>query len=797
MSEERKEQAYTAQAIKVLEGLEGVRKRPAMYIGSTGVNGLHHLVYEIVDNSVDEALAGYCNKIEVILQEDGSCSVKDNGRGIPVDMHSGEKMSAAEVVMTKLHAGGKFSKDSYRYSGGLHGVGAAVVNALSKKLELVICRDGKKYQQFYERGKPQKPLAMIGESTERGTYIRFYPDEEVFSSLEFNFDVLAARLREMSFLNKGLTISIKSFISSQEQTFFFEGGISSFIEHINRNKTTLFPAVISFSKDDDQFVVDFSFQYNDSYTEQSYSFVNNIRTTEGGTHEAGLKSAMTKIFNKYAQALGLVKDEGLSSDDTREGLVSVLSIKVPEPQFEGQTKSKLGNTEVKGIVDSWVYAFLDVFFEENPAVAKIILQKAALAQHARLAAKKARELSRRKNVLEYSVLPGKLADCSEANPAKTELYIVEGDSAGGSAKQARDRFTQAILPIRGKIINVEKTIITKALNNNEIKDLITAIGAGVSTSEFNLEKVRYHKILIMTDADVDGSHIRILLLTFFFRYMKPIIDAGYLYIAQPPLYKAKVGRSEKYLKDDTELKRFIFEWAKTHITLTTAQGDVSEEALQNFIEDLLKYEEEITKVSTTLEIPTQWVHEVIKIFDENWPKETGLETIKDLLAAKMDKYTINLVAKELDGNPHEFIEISQGKRTFSFYGNFFISDEPKKLRALLSNISHLDSNVSICVTGGKTKSVEVNGVLEIAAQITRFGRSLLTLQRYKGLGEMNPEQLWETTMDPKARTILQVTIDDAIKADQSFTALMGEEVGPRRQYIEEHAHFVRNLDVHG
>ena len=800
MSEEKKEQSYTAQAIKVLEGLEGVRKRPAMYIGSTSVNGLHHLVYEIVDNSVDEALASYCNKIEVILQEDGSCSVKDNGRGIPVDIHSTEKVSAAEVVMTKLHAGGKFNKDSYKYSGGLHGVGAAVVNALSKKLELVICRDGKKYQQFFAQGKPVAPLAVIGETAERGTYVRFHPDAEIFSTLEFNFDILAARLREMAFLNRGLTISIKSLITNQEQTFFFEGGIASFIEHINKNKTTLFPNVISLSKSDEEFEVDFSFQYNDGYTEQSCSFVNNIRTSEGGTHEVGLRSAMTKICNKYAQTMGLVKDEGLSSDDIREGLVSVLSVKVPEPQFEGQTKSKLVNTEVKGIVDSWIYSFLDVFFEENPAVAKIILQKAVLAQHARLAAKKARELSRRKNVLESSVLPGKLADCSESNPAKSELYIVEGDSAGGSAKQARDRFTQAILPIRGKIINVEKTMINKALNNSAIRDLITAIGAGVSTSEFNLEKVRYHKIIIMTDADVDGSHIRILLLTFFFRYMKPIIDAGYLYIAQPPLYKAKVGRSERYLKDDSELKRFIFDWAKTHITLITSQGEVAETERCDFIENLLKYEEELGKVSNHLEVPLPWVHEVIKHYDENWPMQSDLATISSLLATKMPEYKIELITKELDGNINNFVEISQGKRSFIFAGNFFMSEEPKRLYSLLNNIKSFDTALTISLSSSKgsgKKGNEACGVLDIALQITKLGRSLLTLQRYKGLGEMNPDQLWETTMDPKIRSLLLVTIDDAIKADQIFTALMGEEVEPRRQYIEEHAHFVRNLDVHG
>ncbi len=794
MSEEKKvEQAYTAQSIKVLEGLEGVRKRPAMYIGSTGINGLHHLVYEVVDNSVDEALAGYCNKIDVVLYSDGSCSVQDNGRGIPVDIHESEGISAAEVVLTMLHAGGKFNKDSYKFSGGLHGVGVSVVNGLSKHLELVICRDGKKYQQFYSKGKSLGPLTMIGSSNMRGTFVKFVPDDEIFTALEFNFDVLAARFREIAFLNKGLTINISEQATSQEQTFFFEGGIVSFIEHINKKKTVLFPNVISLLKSDDNFVLDFAFQYNDTYTEQSYSFVNNIRTTEGGTHEAGFKSALTKISNKYAQSFGMIKDEALSSDDVREGLVSVLSIKVPEPQFEGQTKTKLGNTEIKGVVDSWVYSFLDVFYEENPAVAKIILQKAVLAQQARLAAKKAREISRKKNIFEYSVLPGKLADCSDSDPAKTELYIVEGDSAGGSAKQARNRFVQAILPIRGKILNVEKTAIAKALSNNEIKDLITAIGAGVGESEFNIEKVRYQKIVIMTDADVDGSHIRILLLTFFFRYMKPLIDKGFLYIAQPPLYKAKVGRSERYLKDEQELKRFIFDWGKKNLSISSDGQALN---LDEVGENLVLYEEELTKVSVNLEVPTQLLHEIIKAFVKNDVIEMELHEKIELLQKNLVEWKVVIEVREVEGSSHSVVSLAKGKHSFSVGSTFFTSQEPAFLVTLLRKVLHLETKIVVALNNNKAKEVEADGILDLVAKIIKLGKSFLTLQRYKGLGEMNPDQLWETTMDPEKRTFLRVTIDDVIKADQTFTALMGEDAQARKTYIEEHAHFVRNCDVY-
>src|SRR3990167_5628386 len=521
MAEEIKQnKEYGASSIRVMEGLEAVRKRPAMYIGSTGPQGLHHLIYEVVDNSVDEALAGHCTEIDVKLGIDGSCSITDNGRGIPVDIHPTEGISAAEVVLTKLHAGGKFDKDSYKYSGGLHGVGISVVNALSSDLKLEIYRDGKIYFQEYQKGIPKEPLKVIGETSKRGTFIQFWPDQTILESAAeegFSFDVISARLRELAFLNKGLKIKVSDEETAKRHEFLFEGGIKSFVEHVNAKKAPIFSNVIYGTNEDEKYFLEIALQYNDGFSEQVFSFVNNINTVEGGTHVAGFKSALTKACNRRAQSMNLLKDkESFSSEDVREGIVAVINLKAPEPQFEGQTKTKLGNSEIKGIVDSWSFSILDTYFEENPAIVKKILQKAEMAKRAREAAKKARDLTRRKNVLEFSVLPGKLADCSSENAAETELYIVEGDSAGGSAKQARERKTQAILPLRGKILNVEKARIDKALSNEEIKSIISAVGAGFG-EEFNTEKARYHKIILMTDADVDGSHIRTLLLTFFFR----------------------------------------------------------------------------------------------------------------------------------------------------------------------------------------------------------------------------------------------------------------------------------------
>ncbi|MBT4594500.1 DNA topoisomerase (ATP-hydrolyzing) subunit B [bacterium] len=789
------EKAYTAKSIKVLEGLEGVRKRPAMYIGSTGINGLHHLVYEVVDNSVDEALAGHCKNITIVLHADHSCSVKDDGRGIPVDLHPTEKVSAAEVVMTKLHAGGKFNKDSYKYSGGLHGVGISVVNALTKWLELRICKNGKLHYQKYTLGKPDAPLKVAGECEGTGTEIRFMPDPDVFDTVESNYETLAARMRELAFLNKGLRINVLDEISSQENSFMFEGGIAEFVKETNEKKSPVHPDVIEFEKDDGTYVLNVALQYNEGYGENCISFVNNIKTTEGGTHEAGFRAALTKTCNKYGQKLNVLKGTSLSSEDAREGIVAVLSIKVPEPQFEGQTKTKLGNGEVKGIVDSWVYSFLDTYFEENPNVARKILQKAALANHARTAARKARELARRKTALESSILPGKLADCSDTDPAKSELYLVEGDSAGGSAKQARDRFTQAILPLRGKIINVEKARLDKVLANNEIKDLITAIGAGIGDEDFNVEKVRYHKIIIMTDADVDGAHIRILLLTFFFRHMKPLIEHGYLYAAQPPLYRAKVGRSEKYLKDESEFQGFLFSWAKNNAECTLNGKPIDLDTWGKDIDALLEYENELEKVSQLVEVSRHHIHKVIRALGQmDWKLHSKtLEEIVPGFDGLLENTTVSLEDDPERPDKQVVVFLKEDKKHI-IPGKFFDAEETERLLELHESVKKFDTNDwELSSSKGFKKSGR--GALDLSAQVVVAGKSVMTMQRYKGLGEMNADQLWETTMDPAKRSLYKIEIKDAIKADESFTSLMGDTVEDRRAYIDKHAHFVRNLDV--
>lgn len=797
---------YGAQSIKVLEGLEAVRKRPAMYIGSTNINGLHHLVYEVVDNSVDEALAGYCTHISVILHADGTCTVDDNGRGIPTGIHPTENVSAVQVVLTKLHAGGKFDKETYKYSGGLHGVGVSVVNALSEEFVVLVKQNGKLYTQTYHKGNPDAPLQEIGTSTSTGTSIRFKPDATIFDTVDFNFDTLSTRLRELSFLNKGLRIDIKDERTAQEHSFYFEGGIVSFIEHVNSKKTPLFKEIISFSKEEGVYMLDFACQYNDGYTEQTFSFVNNIRTPDGGTHESGFKSALTKICNRYGQKFSMLKGENLSSDDVREGLVAVLSIKVPEPQFEGQTKTKLGNAEVKGVVDSMLYAFLDTYFEENPVIAKKILQKGLLAQQARTAAKRARELTRRKSELETSVLPGKLADCSEEDPSKTELYIVEGNSAGGSAKQGRDRFTQAILPLRGKVINVEKARLDKMLGNNEIKDLITAIGAGIGNEVFNIDKARYHKIIIMTDADVDGSHIRILLLTFFFRHMAPLIEKGYLYIAQPPLYKAKVGRNERYLKNDSELSSFLFDWAAEHSQLTVDKQTVNAEEWKKILNQLLTYNNELEQLSNRMEITTRFCHSLVQFLQSiEWQRDKYSKyDMLNQLRSHFQEYTISGlsehnvdadIALEGDVKPKAVLTFSHEKRMWELPLRFFELEETEKLLQLYHTVRSLDQSNWTFKLINRDLSKQGKGAFALCDTIIKTVKSLMTIQRYKGLGEMNPEQLWETTMDPKVRTLLKVSIEDALMADQWFSSLMGDVVEERRSYIETHAHFVRNLDI--
>lgn len=809
---------YKAHSIRVMEGLEAVRKRPAMYIGSTGSQGLHHLVYEVVDNSVDEALAGYCDNIIVTLHKDGSCSVEDNGRGIPTDIHSSEGVSATEVVLTKLHAGGKFDKDSYKYSGGLHGVGISVVNALSSKLHVTVFQHGHIYEQDYERGKPLAPLKITGETTKRGTLVQFTPDPEIFTEItEFSYDILAVRLRELAFLNKKLSIKLISEPLNKRSEFYFEGGIISFVETINKKKNPLFPEIIHFEKNDDKYVLEVAIQYNDGYGEQLFSFVNNINTVDGGTHVSGFRSALTKVCNRKATEFKMLKDgESFSSEDVREGLVGVISMKVPEPQFEGQTKGKLGNSEVKGIVDSWTFSFLETFFEENPVIAKKILQKADLALRAREAARKARELTRRKTVLEAAVLPGKLADCSNEDPSQTELFIVEGDSAGGSAKQGRDRNNQAILPLKGKILNVEKARLDKILSNDEIKALISAIGCGIGKEEFDLAKARYHKIILMTDADVDGAHIRTLLLTFFFRYMQPLIERGYLYIAQPPLYKIKIGKKEQYLKDDTEFKQFLFEWAYEQTQVTINNKKIDAATWKNLLKALLTYEQLLHQISATYGVSYDNMHQLVAMMHLNPGSHVeSTDILLENLHKQFKNYRIALETEEKQvipdidelvntDKPEQLLPhlVTQSFITFKLMNKewrvalgFFSSAQATELLATFDPVSDLEYSPWTITITEKEKQMNGKGILQFIDAIGQISKPYMHVQRYKGLGEMNPEQLWETSMDAHTRNLLKVTIEDALEADNWFTTLMGDQVSGRKQYIEEFGHFVKNLDI--
>ncbi len=796
-----KKNEYSAKSIRVMEGLEAVRKRPAMYIGSTGPQGLHHLVYEVVDNSVDEALAGHCNAIKVILHTDGSCSVEDNGRGIPTDIHPTEKISAAEVVLTKLHAGGKFDKDSYRFSGGLHGVGVSVVNALSTKLYLEIYKQGKIHSQNYSCGKPKDSLSITGETTKpNGTYVRFLPDPSIFTeTTTFSFDTLSSRLRELAFLNKGLRISIVDEFTNNAHSFFFEGGIISLIEFINEKKNPIFPEVIYFTDEDEQYVLEIALQYNEGYAEQIFSFVNNINTIDGGTHVAGFKAALTKICNKRGQALGLLKGNNLSSEDVREGLVAVINIKVPEPQFEGQTKGKLGNNEVKGIVETWTFAHLDTFFEEHPAIVKKIIQKAELAQRAREAAKKARDLTRRKTELESTILPGKLADCTNENPAETEIFIVEGDSAGGSAKQGRDRFTQAILPLKGKILNVERARLDKILSNEEIRALIAAIGCGIG-EEFDVIKTRYHKIILMTDADVDGSHIRVLLLTFFFRYMRPLIDNGYLYIAQPPLYKAKLGKREQYLKDEKSFREFLFDWARENLLCSVENQPLTDIAWETLLNNLAQYESDLERLCINFKLTDAQGHRLLIFMIQNditatTPAQTVLTKLQTFFKGYVITFGRKDIVQETDILPsEEFISFALANKSWEIAFSFFSSEETALILKTAAQLIDIEGEWKLDVKD-KNKSLTGSGVTLLNAGIRALSKPYMHIQRYKGLGEMNPEQLWETSMDKESRSLLQVSIEDALEADTWFATLMGDDVTRRKEFIEKNGRFAKNLDI--
>lgn len=789
---------YGAEAIKILKGLSAVRARPAMYIGSTGIDGLHHLVYEVVDNSVDEALAGFCTNIEVILHHDGSCTVIDNGRGIPTEPHPGdpEGRTAAEIALTELHAGGKFESKAYKISGGLHGVGVSVVNALSEWLEVEIKQSGFVHQQRFERGTPAGHLSIVGKTKSRGTKITFKPDVEIFETTEFHYDVLAQRLRELAFLNKGLQINIADERTAKSQVFLYKGGIISFVEHLNKNKTPIHPKPIYVSGEKEGITVEIALQYNDGYTENIYTFANNINTREGGTHLVGFKSALTRTSNSYGTSSGTLKEgkESISGEDIREGLTAVISVKLPNPQFEGQTKMKLGNSEVKGLVESITNEALSTYFEKNPAVARKIIEKAIQAARAREAARKARELTRRKGVLEDTGLPGKLADCSEKDPARSELFIVEGDSAGGSAKQGRNRRFQAILPLRGKILNVEKARFDKMLTSDEIKTLITALGTGIGTDDFDALKARYHKIIVMTDADVDGSHIRTLLLTFFYRQMPDLIERGYLYIAQPPLFKIKRGKTERYVQNETELMAMLFELAAEDIQVLTPSGLMGGKKLIPHLKKISAYEKLMEWFDRKRKDP-----EIISLLLESGIEKASFksaEAMKALLESIKGKIP-NIKQEEIsfDEEQEAFtVDIRRHNYKMSLSVSFITSPEFKEITQVYKEITDVFGKppYKLQIKEGTKETVSLKDLLNTAIEASKKG---LSIQRYKGLGEMNPQQLWETTMDPEKRVLLQVGVEDSVKADEMFTILMGDQVEPRKEFIIKHALEARNIDI--
>lgn len=789
---------YTAASIKVLKGLDAVRKRPAMYIGSTGPEGLHHLVYEVVDNSIDEALAGYCTKIDVTIHVDNSVTVVDDGRGIPVEMHKKEKIPAAELVMTTLHAGGKFDQKTYQVSGGLHGVGVSVVNALSEELDLKIMRNGGVYTQKYEYGKPITKLTKIGKTNKTGTKINFSPDKQIFQETEFNYEILSQRLRELSFLNKGLKITIVDERTDKSHEFQYKGGIKEFVQYLNQNKTVINPKPIYFECEKDEMMIDMAIQYNTGYSETIFSFVNNINTTEGGTHLIGFKAALTRTINAYANANNLIKDlkQNLSGDDTREGLCAVISLKIKDPQFEGQTKTKLGNSEVKGIVESIVNENLSAYFEENPTISKKIVTKILDAARAREAARKARELARRKGILESASLPGKLADCQERDPAHSEIFLVEGDSAGGSAKQARDRRFQAILPLKGKILNVEKARFDKVLKSEEIGIMISALGTGVEQGDFNIDKLRYHKIIIMTDADVDGSHIRTLLMTFFYRQMPQLIEKGHLYIAQPPLYKISKGKSSQYLRDEQSFDKYIIKrisedfQIKVHNQKEIIKGDKFRRFFMKIIQQknyrmLLERKNYPFHLITTLQ--DNGVDSI-----EFLQKKNKMEKIAEILTKKD---LIPLISMDEENGLYEIIvqyQINGMSLSCKVNMDLITSVEYRKLLKLREELKDFRPPYEVFHNG---ESIKVENDSKLRDYLFQKGKKGIVIQRYKGLGEMAPQQLWETTMDPEVRFLLKVSIQDAVGADNIFTILMGDEVEPRRNFIEKNALAAENLDI--
>ncbi|OHE17237.1 MAG: DNA gyrase subunit B [Syntrophobacterales bacterium GWC2_56_13] len=813
------EQSYGADSIKVLEGLEAVRKRPAMYIGSTGKEGLHHLVYEVVDNSIDEASAGFCDNIVIKIRVDNSIMVDDNGRGIPVDIHKTEGISAAEVALTKLHAGAKFSNESYKISGGLHGVGVSVVNALSSYLELEVRRDGGVYTQSYARGVPTAPLEMVGRTKSRGTKITFKPDDQIFEDLEFSYDTVSNRLRELAFLNSGVKITLIDERIDRQSEYFYKGGIVSFVEYINRNKKVLHknPIFITGSKED--CLVEVALQYNDTYAENIFSFANSINTTEGGTHLIGFRSALTRAFNNYATSSNILKNgkESLKGEDLREGLACVISIKIRNPQFEGQTKTKLGNSEVKGLVEGIVYDKISSYLEENPSVAKQLLGKCLDAARAREAARHARELTRRKTALEVGALPGKLADCQERDPARSEIYLVEGDSAGGSAKQARDRKNQAILPLRGKVLNVEKARFDKMLQNEELRVIITALGAGIGQEDQDISKLRYHKVIIMTDADVDGLHIRTLLLTFFFRQMKEIIERGYLYIAQPPLFKVSDRKQEIYIHNEETMKNHVLDSGVNRVRLLSVNGvgDTLRQGVPAITgKRLLDHIRKAMRIETILDKFEKEDKErhVVRILagdpaiaDEDFRTEEALTKVARRTGMALGELLdgVDIEMDQEHGRWRMAFRIRRSGRIVTTGIDRDVLKLPKfaEIRALLNQITVLgEAPYSVSAAeeaeGGQDAKFEtVDSMAALIDYVIGAGKKGYTVQRYKGLGEMNPEQLWETTMNPEKRTLLQVRIEDAVAADEIFTTLMGDQVEPRREFIYKNALYASNLDV--
>ncbi len=797
-------EAYDAQTIRVLGGIEAVRKRPAMYIGDTSVKGLHHLVHEVVDNSVDEAMAGHCTAIHVTIENDGSVSVADDGRGIPVDMHKEVKKPALEVVMTTLHAGGKFDHRSYKVSGGLHGVGVSVVNALSEHLEAEVWRDGTVYRQSYSRGMPQADVDKLGKTKRRGTKITFKPDPEIFDTTRFSYDVLAKRLRELAFLNKGLKITITEEETEKTETFQYKGGIKAFVEHLNEEKDTLHKDVVYFEKEDQNTIIEGALQYNDGYGENIFSFVNNINTIDGGTHLSGFRSAITRTVNFYAKQHNMLKKESPpSGDDMREGLTAVISVKIPDPQFEGQTKTKLGNREVQGIVEAATNEALGTYFEEHPGTGRAIANKALLASRAREAARKARDLTRRKGALESGSLPGKLADCSTKDVTTSEIFLVEGDSAGGSAKQGRQREFQAILPLRGKILNVEKAGIDKVINYEGIRIMVSALGTGLGKTDFNIEKLRYGKVIIMTDADIDGSHIRTLLLTFFYRYMEDLIKQGHVYLAQPPLYRVQRKGDAQYVYNPSDLTRTLVKLGlkSSELKVNGVKETVKGKMLEVLVDILVELEAHLSHLAhqgVDFDGLLSWrrkedgrLPRFRASFGDDTRRFYDEAEMKDFIKKEQAKRKKEL-AVYAEGDDHEegedYVVIGELRECAPIERIILAVEKACGKDAF----SEKDDHMVLITDSGEAS---LRSAREILDAVKKTGQKGIDIQRYKGLGEMNPDQLWETTMDPERRILKRIGVEDAVKADKMFTVLMGTKVEPRREFIEKHALEVRDLDI--